>query len=82
MGTFLLKILWPTLKELALGMLAKIAFKTIFERFATRATIHGLEYLRNQSTNELWGDTFDDIIKSLKGKKLKVADDYGTDRKL
>lgn len=63
------------LKEIVMGMIGKIALRAVGERFATRLVIHGLTKLKAYSTNEVVDGTVDDIIKSLKGKKLKVVDE-------
>lgn len=73
-------ILFALLKETFLALIAKLAFKTIAERFASRLVIHGLERLQAYSTNDVVDGTAQDIIDQLKGKRLKVMDDYGDKR--
>ena len=68
-------ILFVMLKEIFLGMLGKVAGKAIMERFATRLVIHGLNKLKDYSTNDVVDDTVQDVIDKLKGKKLKVIED-------
>jgi hypothetical protein len=68
-------ILFNLLKETFLALIAKIAFRTIAERFMTRLVIYGLKKLKDYSTNDVVDDTVQDIIDQLKGKRLKVADD-------
>jgi hypothetical protein len=68
-------ILFNLLKETFLALIAKIAFRTIAERFMTRLVIYGLRKLKDYSTNDVVDDTVQDIIDQLKGKRLKVADD-------
>lgn len=68
-------IVFALLKDVALSVVTKIAFKVVAERFATRLVIHGLKKLKNYSTNEVVTDTVNDVLVQLKGKKLKVADD-------
>ena len=65
------------LKETFMALIGKIAFKAIVERALTRTVITGLEKLANMSTNSLAKDTVNDIVDSLKGKKLKVVDGMG-----
>jgi hypothetical protein len=68
-------MLLPTLKDICMGMLLKIAFKPILERFITRLVIAGLKSLAKMSTNDVVDSTIADIINSLNGKKLKVISD-------
>ena len=70
-------IIGSLIYETASAMILKIAWGTISERFFTRVTIWGLEKLKKRWTNEVSQETLDDIIKSLKGKRLKVIDDIG-----
>lgn len=71
----MLGIVFTLLKEIALGMVAKVAFKAIGERFATRLVIYGLEKLKDNTGNTVVQETVDDVVNSLKGKKLKVIED-------
>jgi len=68
-------ILFTALKEIFLSLLAKIAFKAVGERFATRLVVYGLNKLKDYSTNEVVDETVDDVINQLKGKRLKVIDE-------
>lgn len=71
----MVQILFAMLKETFLSLVAKIAFKVVLERFFTRLVIYGLNKLKDYSTNDVVDSTVDDIISSLKGKKLKVVDE-------
>lgn len=71
-------ILFNLLKETFLALIAKIAFRTIAERFMTRLVIYGLNKIKDYSTNDVVDGTVQDIIDQLKGKRLKVADDEAT----
>ena len=68
-------IIFIMLKEILLGIVGRIGLKIVGERFATRLVIYGLNKLKDYSTNDVVDGTVDDIVKSLKGKKLKVADE-------
>jgi hypothetical protein len=70
-------ILFTMLKEIFLSLVAKIAFKTVLERFSTRLVIYGLEKLKGYSTNDVVDETVQDVINQLKGKGLKVVDELG-----
>jgi len=67
-------ILFTMLKEIFLSLIAKIAFKAVGERFATRLVVYGLNKLKDYSTNEVVDETVDDVINQLKGKKLQVIE--------
>jgi len=64
------------LKETLLALIAKVAWKAIAERFFTRLVIQGLQKLAAYSNNGVTNETVEDIVKSLQGKKLKVANEY------
>ena len=68
-------IAFTMIKEILMGIVGKIAFKAIGERFATRLVVYGLDRLKKQTTNTVVQSTVDDVIKSLKGKGLKVIND-------
>ena len=70
-------ILFTMLKEIFLSLIAKIAFKTVLERFSTRLVVYGLEKLKDYSTNDVVDETVQDVINQLKGKRLKVVEDLG-----
>jgi len=70
----MISIAFVLLKEVLLATVAKVAFKAVAERFATRLVIYGLEKLKGYSTNDVVDSTVEDIIQSLKGKRLSVAD--------
>jgi len=71
MGT---TILFKLIKETTLAFISKVAWKAVFERFYTRLVVFGLNKLKAMSTNDVVDDTVQDIIDSLKGKKLAVID--------
>ena len=71
----MISILFTALKEIFLSLLAKIAFKAVGERFATRLVVYGLEKVKDYSDNDVVDDTTQDIINQLKGKRLKVIDE-------
>lgn len=71
----MIEILFTVLKETFLAIFAKLAFKTIFERFLTRLVVYSLKKLRDMSSNEVVDDTLTDIINSLTGKGLTVIDE-------
>ena len=70
----MINIAFVLLKEILLSMVAKVAFKSVAERFATRLVVYGLEKLESYSTNYVVKDTVNDIKNQLKGKGLKVID--------
>lgn len=61
--------------ESTLAVFGKIAFKAIMERFYSRLIIWSLEKLKSKTSNEVVQKTVDDIIASLRGKRLRVVDD-------
>ena len=69
-------ILLTILKETLLALVAKVAWKAVAERFFTRLVIWGLEKLRDMSSNDVIDQTVTDVIESLKGKRLVVADTF------
>ena len=71
----MIEILFTVLKEIFLSLLAKVAFKAVGERFATRLVVYGLDKLKNYSDNDVVAETIDDIVTSLTGKRLKVIDE-------
>ena len=71
----MISILFTALKEIFLSLLAKIAFKAVGERFATRLVVYGLDKLKDYSENNVVDETVDDVINQLKGKRLKVIDE-------
>ncbi len=74
--SFLTGIIGKTLWEVLKGMFFQVAWKVILERFASRLVIWGLEKVKNLSTNDVTQDTVNDIILSLKGKKLKEVEQW------
>lgn len=74
--SFLTNILGKTLWEVLKGLFFQVAWKVILERFASRLVIWGLEKIKNLSTNDVTQETVDDIILSLKGKKLKEVEQW------
>ncbi|EKO3439111.1 hypothetical protein RRK63_002861 [Vibrio fluvialis] len=73
---FLTSILGKTLWEVLKGLFFQVAWKVILERFASRLVIWGLEKIKNLSTNDVTQETVNDIILSLKGKKLKEVEQW------
>lgn len=71
----MISILFTVLKETFLALVAKLSFQVLFERFASRLVIYGLEKLKDLSTNDVVDSTVQDIITQLRGKKLKVVDE-------
>lgn len=69
------RIAFGAIKEVGLALVGRIAWGTISERFATRLVIYGLKKLKEKTSNDVVDSTVDDIIRSLKGKRLKVADE-------
>ena len=74
--SFLINILGKTLWEVLKGLFFQVAWKVILERFASRLVIWGLEKIKNLSTNDVTQETVNDIILSLKGKKLKEVEQW------
>ncbi|MBY8161894.1 hypothetical protein KW506_06085 [Vibrio fluvialis] len=74
--TFLTSILGKTLWEVLKGLFFQVAWKVILERFASRLVIWGLEKIKTLSTNDVTQETVNDIILSLKGKKLKEVEQW------
>ncbi|MBD0786405.1 hypothetical protein SBW85_19700 [Vibrio plantisponsor] len=74
--SFLTNILGKTLWEVLKGLFFQVAWKVILERFASRLVIWGLEKIKNLSTNDVTQETVNDIILSLKGKKLKEVEQW------
>ncbi|ADT88625.1 MULTISPECIES: hypothetical protein [Vibrio] len=73
---FLTSILGKTLWEVLKGLFFQVAWKVILERFASRLVIWGLEKIKTLSTNDVTQETVNDIILSLKGKKLKEVEQW------
>ncbi|ENP7457761.1 hypothetical protein ACEC37_001488 [Vibrio fluvialis] len=73
---FLTSILGKTLWEILKGLFFQVAWKVILERFASRLVIWGLEKIKTLSTNDVTQETVNDIILSLKGKKLKEVEQW------
>ena len=71
----MISILFTALKEIFLSLLAKVAFKAVGERFATRLVVYGLDKIKDYSDNDVVDETVDDIVISLTGKRLKVIDE-------
>jgi len=72
---FITGIIGKTAWEVLKGLLFQIAWKAILERFLTRLVIWGLEKLKNMTTNDVVDETVTDIIKSLRGRRLKEIGD-------
>lgn len=73
---FLTSILGKTLWEVLKGLFFQVAWKVILERFASRLVIWGLDKIKTLSTNDVTQETVNDIILSLKGKKLKEVEQW------
>ncbi|MBY8124436.1 hypothetical protein KW497_10550 [Vibrio fluvialis] len=73
---FLTSILGKTLWEVLKGLFFQVAWKVILERFASRLVIWGLEKIKTLSTNDVTQETVNDIILSLKDKKLKEVEQW------
>ena len=67
-------LIWVFVQEIALSMVGKVALKHVGERLATRMVVHGLNKLKDKVDNDVAKETVDDIVDSLKGKRLKVID--------
>jgi hypothetical protein len=67
-------IMLMALKEILMSLLLKVAWRTVVERFITRGVIWGLIKLRDMSTNDVADETLQDIINSLRGKRLHVIE--------
>lgn len=74
--SFLTGIIGKTLWEVLKGMFFQVAWKVILERLASRLVIWGLEKIKTLSTNDVTQETVNDIILSLKGKKLKEVEQW------
>lgn len=71
----MISIIFNLLKETTLSILGKVAWRAIFERLYTRLVIYSLNKIKNMSSNDVVDETIEDILNSLKGKRLKVVDD-------
>lgn len=71
MTSTILTLIW----ESTLSMVGKVAWNAVFERFYTRLVIYGLNRIKDMNTNTVVNNTVQDILYSLKGKKLKVIDE-------
>ncbi len=69
--SFLTGIFGKTMWEVLKGLLFQIGWRIVFERFATRLVIWGLETLKNLTTNDVVEETVNDVLLSLQGKRLK-----------
>ena len=70
----MLSTLVTMIYEMSIAILGKVAWKAVFERFYTRLVLYALNKLKEMNTNDVIDDTIQDIINSLKGKRLKVID--------
>ena len=77
-----MNVILNLLKEVLLAMVFKVAWKVVLERALTRVTITSLRWLAKLTTNTVDDQTVEDIIASLKGKRLKVVDDQVQDPRL
>jgi hypothetical protein len=76
MTQFIIKLLAQlALKEIIEGLLQRVNWQIIAERFITATVILGLKKLRDMSSNQLLDDTVTDIIRMLQGRGLSRADE-------
>ena len=71
----MLKVLISSLMEVLKGILFQIGWKVVLERFATRLILWGLTTLKKLSTNDVVDETIEDVMASLRGKRLKEVPD-------
>ena len=71
----MITIIYNLLKETTLSILGRVAWRAVFERLYTRLVIYGLNKIKTMSSNDVVDETIEDILNSLKGKRLKVIDD-------
>ena len=67
----MLKVLLSSLVDVIKGILFQIGWKVVLERFATRLILWGLSALKQLSTNDVVDETIEDVMASLRGKRLK-----------
>ena len=77
-----MNVILNLVKEVLLAMVFKVAWKVVLERALTRVIIASLRWLAKLTTNNVDDQTVEDIIVSLKGKRLKVIDDPSQDPRL
>jgi len=70
----MLSTLVTMIYEMSIAILGRVAWTAVFERFYTRLLIYSLKKIQTMSTNDVVDSTVEDIINSLKGKKLAVVD--------
>lgn len=74
------KVVLGFLLDMLKSMFFRIAWKSVTERFASRVVVYGLEKLKAKSTNDVIDNTIDDVLNSLRGKRLPVIDEYAARR--
>lgn len=62
-------------KEILLLIIGRIPWKVITERLFTRILVKSLIRLEKLSTNDVVDNTINDILASLKGKRLIVIEE-------
>lgn len=67
-------ILLTTSKDILAKFVKKTPWEVILERLLTRLLVTSLKWLSRLSTNQVWQDTVDDLLATLKGKGLKEAE--------
>lgn len=72
----MLQVLWLALVEIIKAILLQVAWKEVASRFVQRLVITGLEKLAKWSSNDVTAQTCNDIVDSLKGKRLSVIDNH------
>ena len=66
--------LLPFLKEFALGLVGKLAFRVVFERMVTRQVVKGLYWLADHNGNFLTKEDVDLLTEQLREKSLPAAE--------
>lgn len=70
---FLVGVLAATTKDILVKFVEKTPWTVILERLLTRTLVACLKWLSRLSTNEVWVDTVNDLLKVLQEKGLKEA---------
>lgn len=71
---FLMGVLLKTSGDILAKFVEKTPWAVILERLLTRLLVACLKWLSRLSTNEVWVDTVNDLLKLLKEKGLKEAE--------
>lgn len=72
----MLQILLLALVEIFKAMFLMVPWKEVAARFMTRLVITGLQKLAKWRSNDVTAALCNDIILSLQGKRLTVADSF------